>query len=91
MGVAQKLEDIAVKIVTPGFGDDVDLSAAVLAVFGVEIIGENAELRDGIEIRNDGGAHVDVFFDVAAVDHEAVGEFTLAVDGNVARVQIAGR
>ena len=73
-----------------GLGDDVDLAAAELAVLGVEVTGENAELGDGIEVGNDGRAHVDVFFDVAAVDDEGVGKFALAVDGDCAGIQIAG-
>ncbi len=70
------------KGIGPGLGDHADLAAAELAVFGVEVAGEDAELGDGIEVGNDGRAHVDVFLDVAAVEHETVGEFALAVDGD---------
>ena len=87
--VAQKLEDIAVKCVAARLGDDIDLAAAILAIFGIEIIGENSELGDGVQIGNDRSAHVDVFFDVAAIHHKAVGEFALAVNGNGAGIQVS--
>ncbi len=78
------------KVVGAGFGDDIDLAAAELAVLGVEVIREDAELGDGIEIGNDCRAHVDVFFDVASIHDETVGEFPLAVDRDGAGIQIAG-
>ncbi len=87
--VAQKFKDIAVEHVAAGLGDDVDLAATVFAIFGVEIVGENPELGDGVEIGNNSGAHVDVFLHVTAIHHEAVGEFSLAVDGNGAGIQVS--
>ena len=90
IGVAQEFESIAVKCVGAGFRDDVDLAAAELAIFRVEVVGENPELGDGIEVGNDRRAHVDVFFDVASIHHEAIGEFPLAVDRDGAGIQIAG-
>ena len=88
--VAQEFEDIAVECIGTGLGNYADLASAELAVFRVEVTGENAELGDGIQVGNDRRAHVDVFFDVAAIQHEAVGELPLAVDGDGAGVQIAG-
>src|SRR5271156_6231537 len=44
IGIAQECEEIAVKGVGAGFGDDVDLAAAELAILGVEITGEDAKL-----------------------------------------------
>ncbi len=67
-----------------------DLASAELAVFRVEVTGENPELGDGIQVGNDRRAHVDVFFDVASVQHKAVGKFPLAVDRDGAGIQIAG-
>ena len=78
--VAKKLENVAVKSVRPGLGYHIDLAAAKFSVLGVEIIRENAEFGDGIEVRNNRGAHVDVFFDIAAVDDETVGKFALPVN-----------
>ena len=90
IGVAQEFEDIAVECIGPGFRDHVDLAAAELAVFRVEVAGENPELGDGIQVGNDRRAHVDVFFDVASIQHKAVGKFPLAVDRDGAGIQIAG-
>jgi hypothetical protein len=90
VGIAQKLEDVAVKCIRPRFGYNIDLSAAELAVFGVEVVGENAEFVDGIEVGNNRRAHVDVFFNIASVDQKAVGEFALAVNRDRARIQISG-
>jgi hypothetical protein len=80
-GVAQELEGGTVELGGAGFGDDEDLAAGGVAVFGVEVGGEDAEAVDGVEVGHDGGAHVDVFLHVAAVDAEAVGVFALAADG----------
>ena len=42
-GVAQEFESASMKLVGSGFGYDVDLSAAVVAVFCVEVVGDDAE------------------------------------------------
>src|ERR1700733_9024688 len=78
------------KLIATRFGDYVDLAAAEFAIFGVEIIGEDAKFGDGIEVRNDGCSEIDVLFDVTSVDHEAIREFALAIDRNCAGVQRAG-
>ncbi len=87
----EKLENVAVPGICPGFGDDIGISAAAeLAVLGVKTVGEDAEFGDGVEIGDDSGAVVNVFFDVTAVDDEANGKFALAVDGDGAGVEVAG-
>ena len=91
IGVSQELEKVAVKCVAARLGDDVDLAAAEFAILGVKVAGENAELGDGVEIGDDRGPHIHVFFGVASVNDEGVGEFALAVDRNGAGIQIAGR
>ena len=88
--VAREFKRIAVKCVRAGFRHDVDLAAAELAVFRIEVVREDPELRDGIEVRNDRRAHVDVFFHVASIHEESVRKLPLAVDGNGAGIQIAG-
>ncbi len=90
IGVAQEVEGAAVKAVGAGLGDDADLAAAELAILGVEVAGDDAELGDGVEVGDDGGAGVDVFFDVAAVDAEEVGELALPVDRDGAGIESAG-
>ena len=89
-GVAEEFECGAVELRCAGLGDDEDLAAAGVAVFGVEVGSEDTEAVDGVEIGDDGGAHVYVFLDVAAVDAESVGGFALAADGEVAGVGVAG-
>ena len=89
-GVTQKLEAAAMQLVGAGLGDHIDDAAAVVAVLGVEVVGQDAELGDRIEIGHDGSAAVHQLLHVAAVDHEAVGVFALAADRLVAGVQTAG-
>ena len=90
IGIAQEFENVAMQGIGPGLCDDVDLASAELTIFGVKVIGENAELGDRVQIGDDGGAHVDILFDIAPIHQEAVGKFALAVDGDGARIQIAG-
>src|SRR5208283_2994876 len=87
--VADKIENVAVKCVGAGFRDNVNLPPAEFAVLGIEIVGENPELGDGIEVGNDRRAHVYILFDVASVHDETVGKFPLPVDGDGARIQIS--
>ena len=75
------------ELIGPGFGHDIDDPAAVVAVFGVEVVGQDPELGDRIEIGHDRRAAVHQLLHVAAVDHESVGVFALAADGLVAGVQ----
>src|ERR1700733_4791140 len=79
------------KRIASGFGDDADLATAVLAIFSVEVAGDDAEFRNRIQVGYDGRAGIHVFFHVAAVHAEVVGRLALAVDGLVARVERAGR
>ena len=79
------------KRVAAGFGDDVHHPAVVVSILGVEVVGENTELLDGIQVRNDRGSAVHVLLHVDGIHHESVGGFALAVDRNIARIQIAGR
>ena len=91
IGVAQELEGVAVELIAAGLGENQDLAAAVVAIFGVKATGEDTEFFDRIEIGNDRSTHVDIFFDVAAVDAEAIRGFPLATDRSVAGVEVAGR
>ncbi len=90
-GVPEELESIAVKGVAAGLGDDANHPAVVVAVFGVEIVGEDAQLLDGIEVGNDRGSAVHMLLHVDGIHHEAVSGFALAVDGNVAGIRVARR
>ena len=49
-GKAQKLEGDAVKVIGAGFGDEIDHTAAVVTIFGIEVIGEDPELSNGVEV-----------------------------------------
>ncbi len=89
VGVAEELEGFAVEVAGAGFADDADDAAVVVAVLGIEVGGEDAELFDGVEVGDDGGAAVHVLLHIDAIDHEAVGGFALAVDGEVAGVGVA--
>ena len=90
-GVAEELKGVAVKMASSGLADDGDDAAVVVAVLGIEVGGEDAKLFDGVEVRKDGGATVHVLLNVDSIDHEAIGGFALAVDGEVAGVRVAGR
>ena len=89
-GVAQKLEDVAVKAVGSGLGDDVDLTAAVVAVFCIEVIGNNAKLSDRVKVWNQRGAVVHAFLRISSIDHESIGARSAAVDGLSSVGKIAG-
>jgi hypothetical protein len=46
--IAKKLEDITMELVGSGLCDDVDLTAAEVTVFGIEVVRDNTKLGDGI-------------------------------------------
>ena len=79
------------QLVRSGFRDDVDDAAAIVAELGVEVIGEDAKFRDGVEIRDDGSPAVHQFLHVAAIHHEAVCILALTTDGLVPGIQTARR
>ncbi len=76
--------------VAAALGDDVDLAATELAVFCVEVTGQNPKLSDRIEIRNNRRSHVDVLFTVTSIDTEEVCKFALTIDRDGPRIQGAG-
>src|SRR5579864_4624276 len=80
VGIAQKIESIAVVLIASRPGHDIHHAAAVVSIFRVEVTGEDAKFGDGIKVRRDGGAHVHALFNVAAVDHETVGHFAVSAD-----------
>ena len=75
--------------VAAGFADDSDDAAVVVPVLRIEVVGQHAELFDGIEVGDDRGAAVHVLLHIDSIDHEAVGRLALAVDGEVAGVGVA--
>src|SRR5579859_2784538 len=86
-GIAQELESAPMEPVRPGFSDYVDLTAAVISVSRVEVVGDDAKFRNRVEVGNDGGAVVPALFHVRTVDHETVGRLALSVHGLVTGVQ----
>ena len=66
-----------------------DQSAGVVPILGIDAVGENSELGNGIEIRDDGRAVVHVFFHIAAIYHKPVRAFLLSAHRKVAGIQIA--
>ena len=74
-----------------GFGRDQHLAAAEVTVLGVERVGQNSQLLNGIQIGDYRGAHVEVLLRRAAVDIKPVAGLALPVDGQVAGIEIAGR
>src|SRR3984893_1639635 len=61
-------------------GHNIDQSAAVVAVFGVGIGGQDAKLGDGIEVRNDSCLLADAFLYTSSIQRKPIGIFALAVD-----------
>src|SRR5262249_46398297 len=90
IGVAKEFETRAVKAVRPVLGDYGHDTARVVAIFGIETVGEHAEFVDRIQIRDDAGSAVHLFFHVGAVDENTVGVFALAAERLVAGVEVAG-
>jgi hypothetical protein len=74
-----------VKFIGARFGDDADESASVVAIFGIDVVRDDAEFSNGIEVRDSRGSVVAGLFDVSAVHHKAVGAFPLPVDGDISR------
>lgn len=90
VGVAKKFEGVAVPIIGTGFGYHIDLAAGIVAVFGVEVIGDDSEFGDGIEIRNGPGTRKTSLLHENSVQKETVRSFAHAIDGVSAGVLIAG-
>ncbi len=87
--IPKELEPAAMKLVRPRLGHDVDLSATIVPVLGVEVVGNDAKLRDGIEVGNNRGAVVLPLLDIRSVDHEAVGRLALPINRLVTGIQAA--
>ena len=64
IGIAQKIECVAMKSIASGLGDDIDLAAAEFSILRVEVAGDDAEFINRIQVGNDGRAGVDVLFHV---------------------------
>ena len=86
VGIAEKLEEITMKVVRPRLRNYVNVAAGIATIFGIEVTGENAEFGNGVQVRNDCGSSIDVFFGIAPVDNEGVGKLSLAVDRNGSRI-----
>src|SRR5215470_9082758 len=91
VGIPQKLKSTSMKRICSCLGGHIDLATAVIPILGVKIVCDNAEFRDGVQVRQDGCAIVLAFYHVGAVYHETVGTLPLSIDGLVPRVRAAGR
>src|ERR1700716_3427061 len=89
-GVADELEHISMQRVGARFGNHIDLAAAVVAVFGVVVVGENAELGQRVKIGNSCGATVAELLNDKAIEKKAVFRLTLPVDRQRSGVETAG-
>src|ERR1700737_4116671 len=78
--VTKKLKRGAVESIRARLGHNIDQSAAVVAVFGVGIGGQDAKLGDGIEVRNDSCLLADAFLYTSSIQRKPIGIFALAVD-----------
>src|ERR1700737_380586 len=78
--VTKKLKRGAVESIRAGLGHNIDQSAAVVAVFGIGIGGQNAKLGDGIEVGNDSRLLADTFLHTGPIQRKPVGVLALAVD-----------
>ena len=70
--VAHELESVSVKLIGPGFGDDVDLPSAIVPVFSPGVTGDDPELGDRVEVGDDGRAPLISLDRVGPVHHETV-------------------
>ena len=89
VSVAQVLENIAVQRVRTVFGDDVDLAAGEITVLGIKVVGDDAELAEGVQIGDDGGSRECELLHGDAIEQIAVGGFSHAIDRLVAGVFVS--
>jgi hypothetical protein len=79
--VAEEFEEGAVKVVGAGFGDDVDLGAAVAAVVGGVGVAFDADFGDGVEVDHGEVVAVEGVDVAAAVEGPIVGAGLTAAEG----------
>jgi hypothetical protein len=89
MGVAEELEEIAMEVVGPGLGDDVDDAACEAAVLGIYIARQDAKLCDGVEVRDDPGLLADSLLHACSVEIIGVVGLALSVNGELPGVRLA--
>ena len=89
VGIAEKLEQVAVIPVGSRFRDDVDLPAAIVAVFGVEVIGDNAKLRDRVQVGNDRRTAETGLLHDRSIEEKSVVCLPHAVYREISRVKVA--
>src|SRR5207244_6221368 len=58
---------------------------------GIEVICQNAKLRNRIEIRNNTRSAIHVLLNVTSVHQKAIGRFSLSTDRNVSCAEFPGR
>src|SRR5690348_4744677 len=89
-GIAQKLENIPVKVVRSGLGDDVDHRPGVLSILRAVVAGLNAELLKRIRERKwlvDVGVFIDVVAAVELIADHVLAR-TIRGDGHRARERL---
>ena len=79
------------EIIRPGLGGDHYLSPAVITVLSIEIARQHPEILNGVEIRNERRAHVEIFLHIASIEAETIAGFPLSANREVARIQISRR
>src|SRR5580692_1628218 len=87
--VAKKLEHVPMETIGSGLGNYVDLAATVIAIFGIEVVGQDTEFRDGIEVRDYRSAAEARLLNRGSIQHESVIGFPHAVYRKPSRIQVA--
>jgi hypothetical protein len=90
-GVPKEPERTPMELVVTGTGGDLNLTAAEVPVFRIEVGGEHLKLLNRIEVRHKGSAHVEVVLCRCSINGEAVCGLSLPTDREISRVEIAGR
>lgn len=80
IGIPQEIESIAVKFIGAGFCQYVDHATTEVTVFRVKVVGNDPELRNGVDIGYDGCAVSHLLLNIAAIHQEAVGVSSRAAD-----------
>ena len=91
IGIAEELEDVAMKGVCPGLCNDIDDATGKAAILGVHVARENAKFSDGIEVGNDARLLADRLLHAGAVQVVGIIGFALAMDGELTGVGLARR
>src|SRR6201997_4274310 len=88
-GIAEELKDVAMNLIRPGLGYDVDLPTGEIPIRRVKVVRNNPKLRQRVQVWHHRRSRISVLLHRHAIQQIAIGRLPHAIHRQIAGILIA--